>query len=270
MPRLIGLRSAREYGWEWLVVENEHGHRSPRPWLLLPALAVIAGLAFAGFSFLRDAGDTSGGPLSGAIFTTTPDGSIVNENVRYDSKKEVYLDGGPGPNAPQTAAGLPNGDYVFQVTDPPGKVLLSQDASRCRVFRVANGVIVALRDKTNGSFADHSASDSCHVNDSPEGAAGTTGKHDTNTDSDHCPPAIVVQLMPFFDTPNPGGVYKAWIMPVDRYVANTGDLNAVPKPLCTRNNGNPSTNCNGSNVTQVGFARDDGFGPARDQVKTDN
>ena len=34
-------------------------------------------------------------PPSGAIFTTTPDGGIVNENVRYELKREVYLDGGP-------------------------------------------------------------------------------------------------------------------------------------------------------------------------------
>ena len=44
------------------------------------------------------------GPLSGAIFTTTVDGSIVNENVRYEVKEDVYLDGGPGPNAPPSAA----------------------------------------------------------------------------------------------------------------------------------------------------------------------
>ena len=40
---------------------------------------------------------------SGAIFTTTPDGSIVNENVHYDFKREVYLDGGPPNNAPAKA-----------------------------------------------------------------------------------------------------------------------------------------------------------------------
>ncbi|MEJ2511268.1 MAG: hypothetical protein P8Y72_06680, partial [Anaerolineales bacterium] len=43
-------------------------------------------------------GVLAAGP-TGAIFTTTPDGTIVNENVRYESKLEVYLDGGPGPNA---------------------------------------------------------------------------------------------------------------------------------------------------------------------------
>ena len=50
-------------------------------------------------------------PLPGAIFTTTVDGTIVNENVRYEKKEDVYLDGGPGPHAPSTAAGLPAGEY---------------------------------------------------------------------------------------------------------------------------------------------------------------
>lgn len=202
-------------------------------------------------------------PLSGAIFTTTPNGGIVNENVRYNAKIEVYLDGGPGPNAPQTAAGLPDGDYVFQVTDPSGKVLLSEDASKCRVFRVSNGVIVVLRDLTLtnsgaiSSIVDHTVTDTCHVNNSPDGAAGTSGKHDTNTDVDHGPPAIVVQLMPFFDTPNPGGVYKAWVMPLNRYIANGGSLKAVPQDQKVKG-------------VKIGYQRDAGFGPPRDQVKTDN
>src|SRR5512136_1499488 len=66
---------------------------------------------------------------SGAIFTTLSDGSEVNLN-QFPSKEDVYLDGGPGPGAPQHAAGLDNGIYVFQVTDPSGKVLLSTDAAR--------------------------------------------------------------------------------------------------------------------------------------------
>jgi hypothetical protein len=202
-------------------------------------------------------------PLSGAIFTTTPNGGIVNENVRYNAKIEVYLDGGPGPNAPQTAAGLPDGDYVFQVTDPSGKVLLSEDMSKCRVFRVASGVIVALRDLTLtnsgaiSSIVDHTGTDTCHVKNSPDGAAGTSGKHDTNTDIDHGPPAIVVQLMPFFDTPNPGGVYKAWVMPLSRYTANGGSLKAIPQDQKVKG-------------IKIGYQRDAGFGPSRDQVKTDN
>lgn len=268
MSRFVALREGLGEEWRWFVVTDQHGRKRPRRWTIIPVLAVVAALALAGLGILRGTGDTDAASLSGAIFTTTPDGSIVNENVHYDRKIDVYLDGGPGPNAPQTAAGLPDGDYVFQVSDPPGKVLLSQDAARCRVLRVASGVVVALRDKTNGSFVDHTSSDSCHINDSPDGAAGGTGKHDTNTDTDHGPPAIVVQLMPFFDTPNPGGVYKAWVIPLSRYLTNGGNLEAAPVPQCTRN-GKPANNCNGGAV-QIGYQRDPGFGPPRDQVKTDN
>ncbi len=82
--------------------------------------------------------------LAGAIFTTDPAGVVVNANVQYEDKREVYLDGGPGPNAPQTAAGLEEGLYVFQLTDPSGKVLLSQDPSKCRIVKVEDGVIVGL------------------------------------------------------------------------------------------------------------------------------
>ena len=76
-------------------------------------------------------------PLSGAIFTTTVDGAIVNENVRYEKKEDVYLDGGPGPNAPSTAAALPMGEYYFQVTDPSGKDLLSRPPAWMRMAGVA-------------------------------------------------------------------------------------------------------------------------------------
>ena len=48
--------------------------------------------------------------LPGAIFTTLPDGSRVNANI-YDGREDVYLDGGPGQNAPSHAAGLPEGNY---------------------------------------------------------------------------------------------------------------------------------------------------------------
>ena len=42
----------------------------------------------------------------------------------------------------QTAAGLDDGVYVFQVTDPSGKTLLSTDAVQCRQFTVSGGIIV--------------------------------------------------------------------------------------------------------------------------------
>jgi len=69
---------------------------------------------------------TAFGAPSGAIFTTDTNGTFVNANV-YDDPTDVYLNGGPRANAPCTAAGLPDGDYYFQVTDPSGTVLLSAD-----------------------------------------------------------------------------------------------------------------------------------------------
>src|SRR5258706_609032 len=81
--------------------------------------------------------------VSGAIFTTTANGSAVNAN-QYDSKCAVYLDGGPGLHAPAKAAGLPDGEYYFQVTDPSGAQLLSTDPVSNRKFRVTRGVITAF------------------------------------------------------------------------------------------------------------------------------
>src|ERR1700732_2112822 len=99
----------------------------------IPTLAVA--LLLAGVSSL-----TAG--LTGAIFTTNSTGTVVNGN-QYDSPCSVFLNGGPGPHAPAHAAGLPDGDYYFQVTDPSGRTLLSTDPVSNRRFRVMGGVIVA-------------------------------------------------------------------------------------------------------------------------------
>jgi hypothetical protein len=122
---------------------------------------------------------------SGAIFTTVADGTEVNFNI-YPNKEAVYLDGGPGLGAPQDAAGLDDGDYYFQVTDPSGKDLLSTDPIACRRFTVSDGVISAY---------------------SPE--ASCSSPHVTGFDVDHG--AVTIQLMPYLDTTNPGGEYKVWV-----------------------------------------------------------
>jgi hypothetical protein len=139
-------------------------------------------------------------PLSGAIFTTTADGSVVNGNTKYAAACDVYLDGGPGENAPQGAAGLPDGDYYFQVTDPSGKILLSTDPVRNRCVTVSEGIITG----------------NC-----------TTGTHVLGNDVDH-PPARTVQLCPYNLTPNPGGVYKAWMTPVGDGTINGGGFVGNP------------------------------------------
>jgi len=146
-----------------------------------PGLRHIVGSLVIGMAVLIPAGPSSAHAPSGAIFTTVSDGTEVNFNI-YPNKEAVYLDGGPGPGAPQTAAGLDDGEYYFQVTDPSGHTLLSQDSIECRRFQVTDGVISAVLG-------------SC--------------PHLTGFDVDHG--AVTIQLMPYADTPNPGGEYKVWI-----------------------------------------------------------
>src|SRR5467141_1690397 len=88
----------------------------------LVALSAIASLVISTmlvFATGSTAGPGGGSAPSGAVFTTDENGTRVNQNV-YDEKKDVYIDGGPGPNAPQTAAGLDDGNYYFQVTGTDG------------------------------------------------------------------------------------------------------------------------------------------------------
>ena len=152
--------------------------------------------------------------VSGAIFTTVSNGSVVNAN-QYDSPCSVYLDGGPGPHAPAHAAGLPDGDYYFQVTDPSGKTLLSTDPVANRHFQVTNSVIVA-------GIGD-----------------GTDPVHLTGIDQDHPElGAITIRLAnlncgntqtpDFLPSPNNGGAYKVWATPVDNFIGNP----ALPDNPC--------------------------------------
>src|SRR5436305_2926304 len=120
--------------------------------------------------------------VSGAIFTTDSTGAVVNGNL-YAVKADVYLDGGPQGNAPCSAAGLPDGHYYFQVTDPPGATLLSSDAISEREVTVSGGLITAY-----------------------------LGTHTVG--SGKCAGGISVALAPFDDTLNSGGEYKVWMTPI--------------------------------------------------------
>jgi hypothetical protein len=137
--------------------------------------------------------------LTGAIWTTDKDGVPVNQNI-YDNKDDVYISGGPGPNG----AKLPDGDYYFQVTDPSGSTLLSQDVISSRQFTVTGGVIVSA------------------VN------------HATRPKLDE-PGTVVVQLIPYADTPNPAGVYKVWVTRQEDYQAGQGNHGFIPSECKTDN-----------------------------------
>jgi hypothetical protein len=131
------------------------------------------------------------GGFHGAIYTSTNDGSSVNQNL-YDNKADVYLNGGPQ-NA--NAAGLPDGTYYFQVTDPSGSVLLSTDPARCRQLSVSGGKVAG-------------ATGPCpHANGVLNSSNGSTP----------------VQLIPFNDTPNNGGEYKVWLIRQNSNTTIVGD-----------------------------------------------
>ena len=161
--------------------------RNLSPLTRLAAAAVLT-LGFAAAPAHADA-------ISGAIFTSTSDGATVNGNI-YDAKEDVYLNGGPA-NVPGCNGGaLQDGTYYFQVTDPSGGTLLSSDGIGARKFQVTGGEIT-----TNLGVPAHAAS-------APDPAVSCG--------------SLVIQLMPFNDTPNNGGVYKAWITRVSDFEAACG------------------------------------------------
>jgi hypothetical protein len=165
-------------------------------------------------------------PVTGAIFTTLEDGTRVNANI-YQDKRDVYLDGGPGPNAPQEAAGLPDGNYYFQVTDPSGKTLLSEDPVECREFRVEGGIIVEFVSMTEGrtyivGSGKKAKEVPCHID------GWQFGQHDLGWDIDH--DALTIQLMPYKDTPNKGGVYKVWATPIEDFDGDPTKVDNGYKP----------------------------------------
>jgi hypothetical protein len=168
----------------------------------MKALRIMIGLQLLALSIFVYGAVASAAPVTGAIFTTNADGSFVNGNV-YDKPTDVYLNGGPRPNAPCTAAGLPNGDYYFQVTDPSGSVLLSSDDISNRRVTVAGGVMTA--------YAGTHVQSIGQCND------------------------ITVQLFPYDPTTNPGGEYKVWMTPVTSYKAGFGFFGFIPQYSKTDN-----------------------------------
>jgi hypothetical protein len=135
--------------------------------------------------------------------------------VQYQSKCEVYLNGGPGPKAPAHAAGLPDGDYYFQVTDPNGSTLLSTDPVSNRRFTVNGGVITAY---TGTGGPPHPTGVS---QDHPELGAITIRLANTSCPTD------------FLNTPNPGNVYKVWVTPVGSFLGSPTNVDNACSGSCS-------------------------------------
>ena len=171
------------------------------PLALVLALTLLTGIALAA--------------PSGAIYTTIKDGTAVNQNI-YGLGTDVYLSGGP---QNQNAAGLDDGTYYFQITDPSGNTLLSTDPAACRQLVVTGG-------RVTGSAGTPAACK--HALGTFNPANGTTP----------------VQMAPFSQTPNNGNEYKAWVVAVaDATISGTD-----PKVLNFKNNASKTDNFKVQNV----------------------
>jgi hypothetical protein len=139
--------------------------------LALVVLALSAAVAFAA------------PPLSGAIFTTDQGCNGVNINI-FGDKDAVYLDGGP---THPGAAGLPEGDYYAQVTEPDGTLLGTS---------VSSGNDTPIHVNPNGDFAECYQLSTILIKTSDS----TPG---------------------YDDTSNPGGEYKVWVSTVSTFDENS-------------------------------------------------
>jgi hypothetical protein len=182
-------------------------------------LTLVAGLVIALITVVMNSAAMA--QVSGAIFTTNEYSTFVNGNV-YNSITDVYLNGGPRPNAPCSAAGLPDGQYYFQVTDPSGHVLLSDYGINNGVIEVYGGLITGY---SQGLELRGTGFGKCN-----------DGINHTNN--------ITVQLAPFSTTPNPGGEYKVWMTKTIDYDPTKGSYGFIPSKSKTDNFKVPSDdNC---------------------------
>jgi hypothetical protein len=167
---------------DWTIAVDENGAFTDGTYVVQQS---DAGVTFDITATSRATGETvtatftDDPPLPGAIFTTDNTCSGVDLNI-YASKMDVYLDGGP---AHEGAAGLPDGDYYVQVTDPSGATVL--------------GTSVGSSDETpvhvsGGEFATCYQLWAILI----KGSGATTG---------------------YDDTPNAGGEYKVWVSTVSTF-----------------------------------------------------
>ena len=136
--------------------------------------------------------------LTGAIWTTNFDASVVNGNI-YDSagtdiqanKMTVYLNGGPRKLG---AAGLnPDSDYYVRVTDPSGKNVLG------------SSVFLAQKTIHSNSLGELPLVKIWDI----VGNYGQVNKTNGNLKQG------------FLDTTNPGGEYKVWVSLVSTFNATS-------------------------------------------------
>jgi len=188
--------------------------------LLIAAVPIVLALVLAPFAQSGHVPTTPS--ITGAVYTTvdTHDPNFATEchngnpavNCnQYIAKQYVYLNGGPGHNQLS-----PDGVYFYAVLDPrqqsdpndgsPENLSDDYDCYQNREIQITGGEVSAIYSSTDPACFHNPAAQPVgtpHVFDSP-----------------------FVQLYPYADTPNPGGVY---IMAVC-YVGPTG-TRILPAPV---------------------------------------
>ena len=221
------------------------------------SLFFLAVLIYFASAALAYSGGHSGGnkSVTQQFFTTSPDGSKKRQK-HFDSRAEVYFHTFIRSNRSKLHG--QNGDYVYQVTSPNGRVLLSSDPAECRIVRVRNGVIVNQLKPRNGNGLEvRDGDDHCQTQNSPDGIAGNSQHHDTNTDTySNNDQALTVQLMPFHETTSRNNAYKVWLTPWRQYLRYRGDPFAQPTPICSTKR--RKQECKAGDEV-IGFAKDVGF-----------
>ena len=199
----VARRSGLERDWSWSWEPSPPERARWWPWLVVGVVAVAAMAAAVGLTLAFTIGGLGGGPaaeeeeevlpyaaVAGSISVALGDGQPPAA-VIFEDKCDAYLVA-RGQDSP---ARLPDGDYLFQVTDVSGETLVSSDEVRFRQFRVADGAI--------------------------EGVSGQ-GNHAAGVDS--VTGAATVQLCPFAESPDSSGMYQVWVTGVEDF---QGDVEAV-------------------------------------------
>jgi hypothetical protein len=140
-------------------------------------------------------------PLPGAIFTTDVNCNGTDLNI-YASKADVYLDGGPHHTG---AAGLPEGEYYVQVTEPDGTLLGTSLGTNDETPVVVNA---------SGEFVV------CYKLIDIVRTASNPGPFPVAPDG-------------FDNTSNPGGEYKVWVSRVNTFAndeSKTDNFKVVNNP----------------------------------------
>jgi hypothetical protein len=143
----------------------------------ISCLALLSALSLA---------TTANAKLTGAIFTTDSTCTGVNKNI-YETKKDVFLNGGPQNNN-LAAAGLTDGFYYVKITSPSGDLLGTSIGTGINIGGLDDQVLQVV----NGSFVTCQRLWDILIKNSD----GSTG---------------------YDNTPNPGGEYKVWVSTVPTF-----------------------------------------------------